>query len=89
MITLLICVTLIVLEVVLAVFWYFKDKNNKEYDEYCNYLSDIIEDISYHTNLIKDNEVYGDAKVHIKNIKRLCNKIKNENENTMPVEETE
>lgn len=89
MITLLICVTLIVLEVVLAVFWYFKDKNNKEYDEYCNCLSDIIEDISYHTNLIKDNEVYGDAKVHIKNIKRLCDKIKNENENTMPVEETE
>lgn len=89
MITLLICVTLIVLEVVLAVFWYFKDKNNKEYDEYCNCLSDIIEDISYHTNLIKDNEVYGDAKVHIKNIKRLCDKIKNENENTIPVEETE
>lgn len=89
MIALLICVTLIVLEVVLAVFWYFKDKNNKEYDEYCNCLSDIIEDISYHTNLIKDNEVYGDAKVHIKNIKRLCDKIKNENENTIPVEETE
>lgn len=89
MIALLICVTLIVLEVVLAVFWYFKDKNNKEYDEYCNCLSDIIEDISYHTNLIKDNEVYGDAKVHIKNIKRLCDKIKNKNENTIPVEETE
>ena len=89
MIALLICVTLIILEVVLAIFWYFKDKNNKEYDEYCNCLSDIIEDISYHTNLIKDNEVYGDAKVHIKNIKRLCDKIKNENENTIPVEETE
>lgn len=83
MITLLICVTLIVLEVVLAVFWYFKDKNNKEYDEYCNCLSDIIEDISYHTNLIKDNEVYGDAKVHIKNIKRLCNKVQNEIKETV------
>ena len=78
MIVLLICVTLVILAVILAVFYYFKDKNDKEYNEYYNCLSDIIEDISYHTSLIKDDEVYGDTKIHIKNIERLCNKVQNE-----------
>ena len=78
MIVLLICVTLVILAVILAVFYYLKDKNNKEYNEYCNCLADIIEDISYHISLIKDDEVYGDTKIHIKNIERLCNKVQNE-----------
>lgn len=78
MIVLLICVTLVILAVILAVFYYLKDKNGKEYNEYYNCLSDIIEDISYHISLIKDDEVYGDTKIHIKNIERLCNKVQNE-----------
>lgn len=78
MITLLICVTLVVLEVVFAVFYYLKDKNDKEYNEYCNSLSDIIDDISYHVSLIKEDDVYGNAKIYIKNIERLCNKVQNE-----------
>lgn len=78
MVILLICVTLIVLAAILAVFYYLKDKNDKEYNEYCNCLSDIIEDISYHTSLIKDDEVYGDTKTHIKSIERLCNKVQDE-----------
>lgn len=82
MITLLICVTLIILTVILSVFYYLKNKMDKEYDGYYDNLSDIIEDISYHAGLIKDDEVFGDIKIHIKNIKRLCNKIQNEIEET-------
>lgn len=82
MIALLICVTLIILTVILSVFHYLKNKMDKEWDEYCNSLSDIIEDISYHASLIKDDEVFGDIKIHIKNIKRLCNKVQNEIEET-------
>ena len=81
MIALLICVTLIILTVILSVFHYLKNKMDKEWDEHCNSLSDIIEDISYHASLIKD-EVFGDIKIHIKNIKRLCNKVQNEIEET-------
>ena len=77
MITLLICVTLIILAAILAVFCYFKDKNDKIYNEYCNSLSDIIEDISYHISFIRDDEMHGDTKVHVKNIERLCNKVQN------------
>ena len=83
MITLLICVTLIILVAISAVFLYFKDKNDKIYNEYCNSLSDIIEDISYHVSLIKEDEIFGDIKIHIKNIKRLCNKVQNEIEETV------
>lgn len=83
MIILLICITLIILAVISTVFYYLKDKNDKEYDEYCNSLSDIIEDISYHASLIEDNEVFGDTKIHIKNIKRLCNKVQDEVECTV------
>lgn len=82
MITLLICVTLIILTVILSVFYYLKNKMDKEYDGYYDNLSDIIEDISYHASLIKDDEVFGDIKIHIKNIKRLCNKVQNEIEET-------
>ena len=78
MITLLICVTLVVLEVVFVVFYYLKDKNDKEYNEYCNSLSDIIDDISYNVSLIKEDDVYGNVKIYIKNIERLCNKVQNE-----------
>ena len=78
MITVLICITLIVLAVILAVFYYLKDKIDREYNEYYSCLSDIIEDISYHTSLIKDDEIFGDVKIHIKNIKRLCDKIQDE-----------
>ena len=73
-----ICVTLVVLAVIVAVFFYLTDKNDKEYNEFCNSLSDVIDDISYHVNLIKDDEVFGDIKIHIKNIKRLCNKVQDE-----------
>lgn len=83
MIVLLICVTVIVLVAISAVFCYFKDKNDKEYDEYYNSLSDIIEDISYHVSLIKEDDIFGDVKLHIKNIKRLCNKVQNEIEETV------
>ncbi len=82
MIALLICITLVVLALILAVFYYLKDKMDKEYDGYYDNLSDIIEDISYHASLIKDDEVFGDIKIHIKNIKRLCNKVQNEIEET-------
>lgn len=77
MITLLICVTLIILAAISAVFRYFKDKNDKIYNEYCNSLSDIIEDISYHISFIRDDEIHGDTNVHVKSIKRLCNKVQN------------
>lgn len=82
MIALLICITLVALAVILAVFRYLKDTRDKEYDSYYNSLSDIIDDISYHAGLIKDDEVFGDIKIHIKNIKRLCNKVQNEIEET-------
>lgn len=77
MITLLICVTLIILAAISAVFRYFKDKNDKIYNEYCNSLSDIIEDISYHISFIRDDEMHGDTKGHVKSIERLCNKVQN------------
>lgn len=83
MIALLICVTFIVLAVISAVLRYLKDKNDKEYDEYYNSLSDIIDDISYHVSLIKEDEIFGDVKIHIKNIKRLCNKVQNEIKETV------
>lgn len=83
MITLLICITIIVLVVVSAVLRYLKDKNDRKYDEYYNSLSDIIDDISYHVSLIKEDDIFGDVKIHIKNIKRLCNKVQNEIEETV------
>lgn len=78
MIVLLISFTLVALATILAIFYYLKDKNDKEYNEYCNSLSDIIEDISYHVKLIKDDDIFGNSKLHIENIKRLCNKVQNE-----------
>lgn len=78
MIVLLISFTLVALATILAIFYYLKDKNDKEYNEYCNSLSDIIEDISYHVKLIKDDDILGNSKLHIENIKRLCNKVQNE-----------
>lgn len=73
-ITIIVCITLVTLAIISAILYYLKDKSDKEYNEYCNCLSDILYDISYHVNLIKDDNTYGDAKVHIENIKRLCNK---------------
>lgn len=78
MIVLLICITVIILAAILAAFYYLKDKNDKEYNEYCNSLSDIIDDISYHTSLIEDDDIFGPNKQHIESIKRLCNKVQNE-----------
>lgn len=83
MIVLLICITFIILVVVSAVLRYLKDKNDREYDKYYNSLSDIIDDISYHVNLIKEDDIFGDVKIHIKNIKRLCNKVQNKIEETV------
>lgn len=74
-ITIIVCITLVALAVISAILYYLTDKNDKEYDEYCSCLSDILDDISYHASLIKDDEVYGDIKIHIGNIKRLCNKV--------------
>ena len=74
-ITIIVCITLVALAVISAILYYFTDKNDKEYNEYCNCLSDILDDISYHISLIEDDDVFGDAKLHVKNIKRLCNKV--------------
>lgn len=70
-----VCITLIALAVISAICYYLTDKSDKEYNEYCNCLSDILDDISYHVSLIEDDDVFGDAKLHVKNIKRLCNKV--------------
>lgn len=67
----------------MSVFYYFKDKNDKEYNEYYSCLSDIIEDISYHISFIKDDEMHEDTKVHIKSIERLCNKVQDEINDTI------
>lgn len=74
-ITIIVCITLIALAIIPAILYYLKDKSDKEYNEYYNCLSDIIDDISYHVSLIEDSNVFGDAKIHFKNIKRLCNKF--------------
>ena len=74
-ITIIVCITLVALAVISAILYYFTDKSDKEYNEYCNCLSDILDDISYHISLIEDDDVFGDAKLHVKNIKRLCNKV--------------
>lgn len=74
-ITIIVCITLVVLAAISATLYYLTDKSDKEYDEYCNCLSDILDDISYHASLIEDDDVFGDAKLHVKNIKRLCNKV--------------
>lgn len=78
MITLTICITIVILAVIFAVFYYLKDKNDKEYNEYYNCMSDTIDEISYRINLIKEEDVYGDIRIHINNIKRLCNKFQYE-----------
>nr|DAJ44465.1 MAG TPA: hypothetical protein [Crassvirales sp.] len=74
-ITIIVCITLVALAVISAILYYLTDKSDKEYNEYCNCLSDILDDISYHISLIEDDDVFGDAKLHVKNIKRLCNKV--------------
>lgn len=74
-ITIIVCITLVALAIILAILYYLTDKSDKEYNEYCNCLSDILDDISYHISLIEDDDVFGDAKIHVKNIKRLCNKV--------------
>lgn len=74
-ITIIVCITLVALAIISAIRYYLKDKSDQEYNEYYNCLSDILDDISYHTSLIKDDELFGDAKIHINNIKRLCNKV--------------
>ena len=74
-ITIIVSITLVALAVISAILYYFTDKSDKEYNEYCNCLSDILDDISYHISLIEDDDVFGDAKLHVKNIKRLCNKV--------------
>lgn len=74
-ITIIVCITFVVLAVILAILYYLKDKSDREHNEYYNCLSDILDDISYHTSLIEDDDVFGDAKLHVKNIKRLCNKV--------------
>lgn len=70
-----ICITLVALAIISAILYYLKDKSDKEYNEYYNCLSDILDDISYYASLIDDAYVFGDAKIHFKNIKRLCNKV--------------
>lgn len=74
-ITIIVCITLVALAVISAILYYLTDKSDKEYNEYCNCLSDILDDISYHISLIEDDDVFGDVKLHVKNIKRLCNKV--------------
>ena len=78
MITLTICITIIVLIIIVSIFGYLRDKNDKKYDAYRNYMSDTIDEISYHINLIKEEDVYGEIKIHINNAKRLCNKFQDE-----------
>ena len=77
-ITIIVCITLVALAVIFAILYYLKDKSDKEHNEYYNCLSDILDDISYHVSLIEDDDVFGDAKIHFKNIKRLCNKVQDE-----------
>ena len=74
-ITIIVCITLVALAVISAILYYLTNKNDKEYNEYCNCLADILDDISYHVNLIEDDYLFGDTKLHVKNIKRLCNKV--------------
>ena len=78
MITLTICITIIVLVITVSIFGYLRDKNDKKYDTYMNCMSDTIDEISYRINLIKEEDVYGDIRIHINNIKRLCNKFQYE-----------
>ena len=70
-----VCITLVALAVISAICYYLTDKSDKEHNEYYNCLSDILDDISYHASLIEDDDLFGDAKLHVKNIKRLCNKV--------------
>ena len=77
-ITIIVCITLVALAVISTILYYLKDKSDKEHNEYYNCLSDILDDISYHVSLIEDCDVFGDAKIHFKNIKRLCNKVQDE-----------
>lgn len=74
-ITIIVCITLIALAFISAILYYLTYKSDKEYNEYYNCLSDILDDISYHASLIEDDNLFGDVKIHVKNIKRLCNKI--------------
>ena len=73
-----VCITLVALAFISAILYYLTDKSNKEHNEYYNCLSDILDDISYHVSLIEDDDLFGDAKLHVKNIKRLCNKVQDE-----------
>ena len=70
-----VCITLVALAVISAICYYLTYKSDKEHNEYYNCLSYILDDISYHISLIEDDDLFGDAKLHVKNIKRLCNKV--------------
>lgn len=71
-ITLIICITIIILAVIAAVFHYLNTKIIKETEEFQSDTVDALIHISFYADKIKLDDLFGDTKLYITAIKDIC-----------------
>lgn len=71
-ITLIICITIIILAVIAAVFHYLNTKIIKETEEFQSDMVDALIHISFYADKIKLDDLFGEAKLYLSAIKDIC-----------------
>ncbi len=79
-ITLIICITIIILAAIAAVFHYLNTKIIKETEEFQSDIVDALIHISFYSDKIKLDDVFGDAKLYLSAIKDICKEFNDETE---------
>ena len=79
-ITLIICITIIILAAIADVFRYLNTKIIKETEEFQSDIVDSLIHISFYADKIKLDDVFGDAKLYLSAIKDICKEFNDETE---------
>ena len=79
-ITLIICITIIIIVATLAVLYYLNTKTTKEIEEFNNDIFNALNHISFYSDNIKSEDIFGENKIYVDAIKDICNTYVNDAE---------
>lgn len=79
-ITLIICITIIIIVATLAVFYYLNTKTTKEIEKYNNDLFNALNHITFYSDNIKLEDIFGENKIYVEAIIDICNMYANDAE---------
>nr|DAH00201.1 MAG TPA: hypothetical protein [Crassvirales sp.] len=79
-ITLIICITIIIIVATLAVLYYLNTKTTKEIEEFNNDIFNALNHISFYSDNIKSEDIFGENKIYVDAIKDICNMYVNDAE---------